>query len=484
MRVQKTGDRRLETGGGSQNPESSIQSSGFRCQRSGRESVRGSMAMGLCLLALLMLVAGCGESTPEKEFQSGLAALRRGDLVQGKAQLEAALERDPSGAFAAEAQNWLGLANWEMDLTSDAIANFEYASKLNAAAFEPVYNLGCLSLDLGDMSRGISLLRRAADLDVEDTKALLRIGEWTTHHGRWDLASRMYFEAQKRNPQSAQAAAGLGRIALLEGHLAQAETFFMQALEMNMDYPTALYNLGVLYSQQDGHDEQAREYFRQYLAVAPHGARAEAAAARVGGQSFEQTSFTLQTPTKPKMTAGIHWAQAREALDNGDTEGAYLQTLRALELAREGGDSAQAGEILRRALEVFGDRAAIQLHSGEYWMGQGQPREAQTALLKARALEPENPMVLLGLARSSAELEEYDTTVVSLRKLIQLEPSNADALWTLAGTYGDKLGMTRKGIATYSAFEQRFPSDSRAAEVAARVKALNDEAAALAPLVP
>jgi len=464
FRVQKTGVRRRESG-----------------VRIGGQTIR--MVAGFLLL-IMLLAAGCGQSTPEKDYQSGLAALRKGDLSRGIAKLELALEADPNGSFAAEAQNWLGLANWELNATTEAIANFEMASKLNSAAFEPVYNLGCLSLDLGDMSRGISLLRRAADLDTEDTRALLRIGDWTTHHGRWDLARRMYFEAQKRQSQSAQAAAGLGRIALLEGHLAQAETFFMQALEMNKDYPTALYNLGVLYSQQAGHDEQAREYFRQYLAVAPQGERAEAAALRVGGQGMAQTSFTPQAPTQPKMTAGVLWAQAREALDSGDTEEAYLQTLRALELAREGGDSAQAGEILRRALQVFGDRAAIQLQAGEYWLGQRQPREAQNALLKARALEPENPMVLLGLARSSSALEEYDTTVVSLRKLVELEPGNADALWTLADVYGDKLGMTRKGIATYSDFEQRFPSDTRAAQVAAQIKALNEAAVAMALPTP
>ena len=439
-------------------------------------------AAGLCLAAVL--AAGCGQATPEKDFQAGLALLRKGDLAAGKARLESALERDPSGAFAAEAQNWLGLANGALGLTAEAAANFEGASKLNPAAFEPVYNLGCLALDSGDMSRGISLLRRAADLDAKDTKALLRLGDWTTRNGRWDLARRMYFEAQKREPQSAPAAAGLGRIALLEGNLSQAETGFMQALEMSKDYPPALYNLGVLHAQTEGHGEQAREYFRQYLAAAPQGARAAAAAARVGGQAIEQTSFRAQESTQPKMTAGVLWTQAQEALDAGDKDAAYLQALRALEQAREGGDPEQAGEILRRALEVFGDRAAVQLAAGEHWMGQNQPREAQAALLKAQALDPENPMVLLELARASTALEEYDTAVVSLRKLVQLEPGNPDALWTLAETYGDKLGMTGRGTAAYRDFEQRFPSDSRAGEVAARVKALDEAAAAMPPLSP
>ena len=451
-----------------------VQGSGF--------GIHVFIAAGLCALALL--AAGCGQATPEKDFQAGLAALRTGDLAAGKARLEAALEREPNGTFAAEAQNWLGLANWELGLTQEAGEHFEGASKLNPAAFEPVYNRGCLALQTGDMSRGISLLRRAADLDAQDVKALLQIGDWTTRNGRWDLAQRMYFEVQKREPQSAAAATGLGRIALLEGNLSQAETFFMRALEMGKDYPPALYNLGVVNAQMDGHGPQAAEYFRQYLAVAPQGPRAAAAAARVGGQVIGQTSFQAQAPKPPKVTAGVSWTEAQRALDAGDKEAAYAHALRALELANNGGDPAQSGEILRRALEAFGDRAAIQLEAGEHWMRQNQPREAQAALLKAQALDPDNSMVLFELARASSALEEYDTAVLSLRKLVQLEPGNPDALWTLAETYGDKLGMAGRGTSAYRDFAQRFPSDSRAGEVAGRIQALEAAAAALPPAAP
>ncbi len=448
--------------------------------RGRRSEGRGRRAGGAVLGGLLLLLAGCGQVPPEKNYQAGMAALRKGDLMEGQARLKAALEGDPDGTFAAEAHNWLGLANWQLQHLPEAAAHFENASRLNPAAFEPVYNLGSLALEMGDMSRGIPLLRRAADLDAKDTRALLRIGDWTTRNGRWDLAKRMYFEAQKRDPQSAAAVTGLGRIALLEGNLSPAETYFMQALEMRKDYPPALYNLGVLHAQADGHGEQAQEYFRQYLAAAPRGERAAVAALRVGGQTVEQTSFGPSTaPPPPKMTAGVLWTQAQDALEAGDREQAYRQALNAMELAREGGDASQSGEILRRALEVFGDRAAIQLEAGQYWMRMGQPRQALDALMKAQALEPENSMVLLELARASAELGEYDTTVVSLRRLVQLEPGNPDALWTLAETYGDRLGMTGRGAATYRDFEQRFPSDRRAGEVAGRVQALEAAAAAI-----
>ena len=449
-----------------------VQGSGF--------GIRGS-AVGAAL-GLALLAAGCGPATPKQEFEAGLALLKQGDVAAGKARLEAALERAPEAPFAAEAQNWLGLANWELGRTAEAVVHFEGASRLDPAAFAPVFNLGCLTLETNDMQNGIKLLRRAADLDPKDVQALLRIGDWTTRNGRWDLARRMYFEAQKREAQNAAAATGLGRIALLENNLPQAETFFMQALEMAKDYPPALYNLGVLHAQIDGHGQQANEYFRQYLQVAPQGMRAAAAAERIGGRTYEQASFQAQAPTQPKMTAGILWTQAREALDAGDREDAYAKTLRALELARGGGDPAQTGEILKRALEVFGDRVPVLLEAGEHEMREGRARAAQEYLLRAQALEPGNPMVLLDLARASSTLEEYDTTVISLRQLVQVEPGNADALWELAATYGEKLGMTGKGVGAYRDFERLFPADPRAAEVPAKIQALEADAQPLPPL--
>ena len=62
-----------------------IQGSGF--------TVHGS-AVGIVGAALLagLLAAGCGPATPKKEFQAGVALLQKGDLAEGKARLEAALD--------------------------------------------------------------------------------------------------------------------------------------------------------------------------------------------------------------------------------------------------------------------------------------------------------------------------------------------------------------------------------------------------------
>jgi tetratricopeptide (TPR) repeat protein len=422
--------------------------------------------------AILLPAAGCGRPSPARQVETAVRDLRAGRLEAARGRLEAALADEPDPALAAEACNWLGLALRGLGRPADAADAFAAAIAATPAAFDPLYNAGCLALERGDTAGGVRLLRQATDLDTSDTRALVRIGEHLTRIGRFDQAQRVYHEARKRDARCAAAEVGLGRIAMLEGQTPQAENHFMAALEMEKDCPPALYNLGVLHSSSGGISDRAAEYFRQYLAVAPNGPRAAAAARRLGGEAVPQTSFRSPSVSGPDRQVGLQWRQAQAALDKGDRETAAVCVLRALEAARAGGNAKQREEIVNRALETFGDRAAVQLEAGEYFLGAGRPADALQALLRAQALEPDNPLVLLHLSRAAAAVEEYDTAVLSLRHLIELEPGNADARWELADLYGDKLGMTAKGISAYREFERLFPSDPRAAQVADRVAAL------------
>ena len=425
----------------------------------------------------LLLGAGCGGSTPEKLLQGAARDMEAGRLDAAASKLESALAAEPDGPAAADAWNRLGLVRRGLGLDDGAAEAFDRAIELAPAAFDPLYNAGALALARGDTTAGVRHLRKATDIAPSDTRALLLIGDHMTRIGRLDQAKRVYFEARKRDSRCAAASVGLGRAAMLEGQLPQAETYFMAALEMQKDYPPALYDLGVLHSTADGLTDQAAEYFRQYLAVAPNGPRAAAAAARLGGETFPQDSFRPPVPPTPSpdRQVGIQWRQAQDALAKGDRETAALCALRALEAARAGGNAAQRAEIVSRALDAFGDRTGVLLEAGEFHLENGRAAEALQLFSRAQTLDPDNPLVLLNVARAAAALDECDTAVLSLRRLVELEPDNADARWELADLYGDRLGMTAKGIAAYREFENRFPSDPRASQVAARIAALEAE---------
>lgn len=123
---------------------------------------------------------------------------------------------------------------------------------------------------------------------------------------------------------------------------------------------------------------------------------------------------------------------------------------------------------------------AVLLEAGTYYASRGDGdslAQARDALLRAQSLAPNDSMVLFELSRVATALGEYDVAVLTLKRLSQLEPGNPDALWALAETYAEKLGMTARAIAVYTDFANRFATDARAASVPGRILALNEDAA-------
>ena len=469
------------------------------CLRFGRLGILG---MGLVCAATAVVLVGCGEPTAEQWIARGTADLQRGAVATGVEELDKGLAlggNAAGGTGGAAAWNWLGLGRWSLGDREGAKAAFEASIAAAPGGFEANYNLGLLWLEEGRMEKGIPLLKKAADLKPDDVLALLAIGDYTTRQGRWDLARRMYGVAQKRDGRNPAVETGLGRVALLEGDLARAEDCFMKALELEKGYGPALYNLGVMHTLKGGNGEEASQYFRRYLETEPEGERAQVAADRLGGAVVEQSSFG-QASGKGSVAGGkgqpaaaasrqanaetseAVWKQSAERKSAGDSAGAAELAARAVELAADEGESEAALAVVRRALAEYAGMAGVQVAAGAFWEKRGNVAGAEEAYKKAQALEPGNSTALAALARVAAGREEYDLAVMALKQLLAAEPKNADALWALADLYGDKLGMTGKGIATYREFERVCSTDPRVREVEAKVKALADAEAVLPPM--
>ncbi|MBR6022872.1 MAG: tetratricopeptide repeat protein [Kiritimatiellae bacterium] len=418
--------------------------------------------------------AGCGPAPVGKVYERAVSQLKAGETGEGIAGLEEVLEREPDGAFAGEAWNWLGLAKRASGDLDGAAKAFGRAMGASPGDYRPAFNLARLELERGNADAALPLLKQADQLNPAGPEVPLLLGDLLTRKGQWARAKSAYYQAEKRDPQSAAAATGLGRAFWLEGDAARAETEFMRALEIEKDYGPALYNLGVLNAASDGGAERAGEYFRRYLEAEPAGERADAARRRMGGEALEQTSFAAGAPQKEGSggaeTAAGAWKKAVE--ERSETAAAH-----ALELARESRDP-QGAEIAKRAASGFPNSADVQLAAGGVWEENGDMASAMGAYKRAQALDPENADALWALARAAGKAGEDDVAAMALMRLVKLEPGNADALWGLAETFGEKLGMTGKGATAYKAFEKRFPADPRAAEVRARVAALEAAAAA------
>lgn len=450
--------------------------------------MRHAFSILLFLLLAASALSGCSRTTPSRLLARAESAASRGELALARDLLREAID----GASLAEGglASWkdaprahaiLALASRALGATEDARAAFEKAAELAPDDFTAAFNLGAFLLETDDFQRGLKTLRRAADLAPSDPRPLLLLGDWTTRNGRWDLARRMYYAAQKRSERCAAAWVGLGRVSQLEDKPADAENNYMKALEIDPSSPSALYNLGTLFvsSSDTNKAAQGRNYLAKYRSLHADAPRAGAAARRLEGESIPQTSFATNAPPAKPRTAAKAWAAVAPALEKGDRETALASALSAISLAR-GGDDGQTEELIRRALALFPDTPALLLEAGSFHAGRGDPASLATArdlLLRAQTLEPNDSMVLFELSKVATALGEYDVSVLTLKRLSQLEPGNPDALWALAETYADKLGMTARAVAVYTDFANRFATDARAASVPGRILALNEDAA-------
>ncbi|MBQ7251050.1 MAG: tetratricopeptide repeat protein [Kiritimatiellae bacterium] len=445
-------------------------------------------ALSIFLLLPALALAACSRTTPSRLLARAESAASRGELALARDLLREALD----GASLAEggtaawkdaprAYGTLALASRALGATDDAREAFEQAAALAPDDFTATFNLGAFLLETGDVQRALRTLRRAADLAPADPRALLLLGDWATRNGRWDLARRMYFEAQKRSERCAAAFVGLGRLSQLADKPADAENYYMKALEIDPSSPSALYNLGVLFTASPDADKaaQGKTCLTRYRTLHAEAPRAAAAARRLEGESIPQTSFASNAPPAKPRTAAREWAAVAPAMERGDREAALASALSALSLAR-GGDNAQSEELVRRALATFPDTPAVLLEAGLYFASRGDDAslaQARDALLRAQTLSPNDSMVLFELSQVATALGEYDVAVLTLKRLSQLEPGNPDALWALAETYADKLGMTARAVAVFTDFANRFATDARAASVPGRILALNEDAA-------
>ncbi len=97
------------------------------------------MWTGWMAVALLVLLAGCGGAvSPEKEYQAGVADLRAGRLQDGKARIEAALEKKAEQASSSRKKKdrinvvtggpWTDSRSGWMQVSLFAIENSAYSS--------------------------------------------------------------------------------------------------------------------------------------------------------------------------------------------------------------------------------------------------------------------------------------------------------------------------------------------------------------------
>ena len=140
-------------------------------------------------------------------------------------------------------------------------------------------------------------------------EGFLKLGATQLRTREPSAAEKSFNEALRLSPQNPEALNGLGLARLARGQAAEAAQCFEGALKQPGGYPPALLNLAIVAHQYLRDRPLALQKYREYLALKPTPANAEALAATV-----RQLEQELNPPARRAVTNATAAAASRAAI--------------------------------------------------------------------------------------------------------------------------------------------------------------------------
>ena len=335
-----------------------------------------------------------------------LVSRARDDDDAALADLEQALEIDPSYAAAAAGIGWILLDRADVD---GALVRFDEAARFDADSAEAAAGRGVVAYLREDAARARELLLRARDLDPDEPRAALYLGRVFLDEQDHDAAIETLVRAKLNDPLSWEAYAALGQAYLAAGRTGDAETQLREAVARGPDELGALTDLGSLLVHTERYLE-ALELLDAALRKHPDWGRPRALLAMALGDEgrIDEAIDALE-----------------RAVDEGEGDARVL-TLLGIQLQRKGEHAA--------AIERFD--AAIGL-------------DATYAL----------PHLNKGLALFA--LDRFEPARVELELAVDLDPDSAFTHYSLGVLHMDYVGGRDQAREHLAEYEQLDGSDPR-----------------------
>ncbi len=226
----------------------------------------------LPLLAVVLLVWGTG-CRPE-----GARALEQGERLrqQGRPAEAIALLSQAATLLRTNAQAWnrLGLACHAAGQSTNAFKAYRQALSLArerdlATLAEVRFNLGCLYLEQGDLRAAEAELAAFTLLQPKVPDGWVRLASVQLRSRQLDAAERSYAQALSLDRRSVEALNGVGVLLMQKRRPRDAYAYFVAALQVRPQDPTALLNLAIVAHQHLNLRPFALQKYREYLALEP-----------------------------------------------------------------------------------------------------------------------------------------------------------------------------------------------------------------------
>lgn len=364
---------------------------------------------------------------PEKNLSDELKKGRQQYLQlsrkEARRTFQRILDESADDKERAVAHIFLGVMALEEDRPGQAKHHFLSAHKLDETSAGALINLAIVERKLGNRDEAKRYAERAKELDPNNPAVSMLLANLMLESSNPEEAEREYREGMSRSPGDTIMRYNLGLALIRQNKLDEAELEFRRLAEMFPSDPLAvraLAHLGQI-AFRKGRPEQAADYYRRAIALAPDEARYH---------------YNLGVVLMRKGDNQAALQAFDKALKAGGNDVDVFQNLStAFERLKE---PALAIKALERALLIHPQNVGVLFQLGDLYHRQKDLLRAADNYRKIVNITPgdENTKeALLRLGRIYRQMERYQDSADALSRAASLSPRDSNILYELGLTY-------------------------------------------------
>jgi len=382
--------------------------------------------------------------------EEGRKALEANNFVLAAEHYQKAVDADPKD-WASRFH--LALAFSLLNKDAEAIAAYRKVLEEKPGLYQAELNLGILLLKQKS-SDALPLLEAAAAKEPKKYPPVFYWAEALSMAGDVAKAEAAYKSALEIQPNSAEAAVGLGRLYAKQGNLEQADPLYRKAAQTDPEFKRALLELA-------SHYERAKQTDK---AVALYKEFPEDAAAR------ERSGELLLEAGKA--------ADAIPELENAYKQSPSNANRLALAMAYLKAKQPVKGmPLLQQAVAAEPNHFELRMFYGRGLRDQRNFQSAAQEFFKATQLKPDSKDAWNELAAMLISLENYPQAIGALDKANALGGGDNPAYWFFRALALDHMKDYKQAMPNYQKFlslsEGRFPDEEFKARQ--RIKVIQKE---------
>lgn len=365
------------------------------------------------VIAALLMFAGCGRKSGEKEYNKALSAWNDGDLVRARTLLEKSARKTSGNTQKSTVLNQLGMVLWELGESQAAADAFSKSANLSERLTGASLNMGIALFHAGRADEAEVALNNVLGETPKNETALALLGLIEMQKRNWAGATTELSKSATLNPRSP---AAQNALALAELHQTKnserALARLKQVVSTYPDYAPAAYNVGAVYDLWLKNSREAMSWYKHYLQTAGENGRhvqvATDALARLGGTTSSDTAVNRTAPQSKPAEA------ARYMTDGSKLHGAKKYD--------------EAIAQYRKALMADPKHKTAYYNMGLAFYAQGNYSDAATACNNALNIDPAFSDARYMLSLSYAKQKKWNDAEREARELTKTDQPRGEQM--------------------------------------------------------